>query len=312
MSSRLSTQHSALSTESALVIFAKAPIPGQVKTRLCPPLTPDEAASLHGSFVLDAIERSTFDVRRSNRYAERSRRSLEPRTSNFFDRFVACAPSASHVFFKIIEERHGVQLLDQIGEDLGARMDQAFRAIFARGYQRVLVVGTDLPSLPGACYTQALSLLADHDLVLGPSLDGGYYLIGLRRSVPELFVGMPWSTDRVFSLTRAKAEALGLKTGLLPTWRDVDTIEDLLALIDETGLEAPSHGGSRVTGLRAGALPPSRGFRRTGRPAEARHESRGRPSPLAPSLSARTAGVLRLLVSRLGARTGAAGTRLGY
>jgi hypothetical protein len=256
-----------------------------VKTRLCPPLTPDEAASLHGSFVLDALERS-----RDERTPGRVTLNRVP-----LDRFVACAPSASHVFFKIIEERHGVQLLDQIGEDLGARMDQAFRAIFARGYQRVLVVGTDLPSLPGACYTQALGLLADHDLVLGPSLDGGYYLIGLRRSVPELFVGMPWSTDRVCALTRAKAEALGLKTGLLPTWRDVDTIEDLLALIDETGLEAPSRGEARVTGLRAGAL----------RPAEARHESRGRPSPLAPSLSARTAGVLRLLASRLRARPGA-------
>lgn len=288
----MTPQASRLTPDAALILFAKAPIPGQVKTRLCPPLTPDEAASLHGSFVLDAIERSTFDVRRSNRYAERSRRSLEPRTSNFVDLFVACAPSANHVFFKIIAERHGVHLLDQVGEDLGARMDQAFRAIFARGYQRVLVVGTDLPSLPGACYTQAFTLLADHDLVLGPSLDGGYYLIGLRRPAPELFVGMPWSTDRVFALTRAKAEALGLKTGLLPTWRDVDTIEDLLALIDETGLEAPSHGGSRVTGLRAGAL----------RPAEARHESRARPSPLAPSLSARTAGVLRLLASRLPTR----------
>ena len=260
---------SPLTPHAALVIFAKAPIPGQVKTRLCPPLTPDEAASLHGSFVLDALERS-----RDDRTTGRVTLNRVP-----LDRFVACAPSASHVFFKIIEERHGVQLLDQIGEDLGARMDQAFRAIFARGYQRVLVVGTDLPSLPGACYTEALSLLADHDLVLGPSLDGGYYLIGLRGPAPELFVGMPWSTDRVCALTQAKADALGLKTGLLPTWRDVDTIEDLLALIDETGLEAPCHGGSRV-----------------------------RPSPLAPSLSARTAGVLRLLASRLRARPSATRT----
>jgi len=261
---------SPLTPHAALVIFAKAPIPGQVKTRLCPPLTPDEAASLHGSFVLDALERS-----RDDRTTGRVTLNRVP-----LDRFVACAPSASHVFFKIIEERHGVQLLDQIGEDLGARMDQAFRAIFARGYQRVLVVGTDLPSLPGACYTEALSLLADHDLVLGPSLDGGYYLIGLRGPAPELFVGMPWSTDRVCALTRAKADALGLKTGLLPTWRDVDTIEDLLALIDETGLEAPCHGGSQV-----------------------------RPSPLAPSLSARTAGVLRLLASRLRTRPSAAGAK---
>jgi hypothetical protein len=113
---------------------------------------------------------------------------------------------------------------------------------------------------------------------------------------------MPWSTDRVCALTRAKAEALGLKTGLLPTWRDVDTIEDLLALIDETGLEAPSHGGASVTGLRGPTRPPeaSGGRERSG--AQARHESRVRPSPLAPSLSARTAGVLRLLASRLRAR----------
>ena len=290
MSPRLSTQHSKLKTDAALVIFAKAPIPGQVKTRLCPPLTPDEAASLHGSFVLDALERS-----RDERTRGRVTLNRVP-----LDRFVACAPSASHVFFKIIEERHGVRLLDQIGEDLGSRMDQAFRAIFGRGYQRVLVVGTDLPSLPGACYTQAFSLLADHDLVLGPSLDGGYYLIGLKRPAPELFVGIPWSTDRVFALTQAKAEALGLKTGLLPAWRDVDTIDDLLVLIEEAGLNARGHGGSRVTGLRAGAL----------RPAEARHESPVRPSPLAPSLSARTAGVLRLLATRLPARTNGAGTRI--
>lgn len=261
---------------SALIIFAKAPIPGQVKTRLCPPLTPDEAASLHGSFVLDVIERSTFDVRRSNRFPERSRRNLEPRTSNFVDRFVACAPSASHVFFKIIEARHEVQLLDQIGEDLGSRMEHAFREIFERGYQRVLVVGADLPSLPSDCYTQAFSLLADHDLVLGPSLDGGYYLIGLTRPAPELFAGIPWSTDRVFELTRAKAEALGLKTGLLPSWRDVDTIDDLMALIEEAGL------GDR------------------------QDDPATRPSPPAASLSVRTAGVLRLLADRLRTRTGPA------
>ncbi|MGH7253538.1 MAG: TIGR04282 family arsenosugar biosynthesis glycosyltransferase [Nitrospiraceae bacterium] len=257
---------------NALIIFAKAPIPGQVKTRLCPPLTPDEAASLHGSFVLDALERS-----RDEKTPGRVTLNRVP-----LDRFVACLPSASHVFFKILAERHGVQLLDQIGEDLGARMAQAFREIFAREYQRVLVVGTDLPSLPGACYTQAFSLLADHDLVLGPSLDGGYYLIGLRRPVPELFVDIPWSTDRVFALTRAKTEAQGLKTGLLPTWRDVDTIEDLMALIQEAG-----------PGDRQGA----RGNRED--------DPATRPSPLAPRLSARTAGVLRLLASRLRARTGA-------
>lgn len=260
--------------DAALIIFAKAPIPGQVKTRLCPPLTPDEAASFHGSLVLDALERSRDAAKRAR--AKSGHLSL--------DRFVACAPSASHVFFKIMEERHGVQLLDQIGDDLGARMDQACNAIFARGYQRVLVVGTDLPTLPASFYAQALGLLSDHDLVLGPALDGGYYLIGLRRPMPDLFVEIPWSTDQVFTLTLKKAEALGLKIGLLPAWRDVDTIDDLLALIKESGLRTED------SGLRGKA----------------------QSSALSPqsSLSARTAGVLRLLASRLHALTSTGETKI--
>lgn len=245
-------QHS----EAALIVFTKAPIPGQVKTRLCPPLTPDEAASLHGSFVLDALERS-------HAAATAARVAL--------DRFMACAPSRDHVFFKVLEERHGVRLLDQIGDDLGARMAQAFTAVFALGYRKVLLVGTDLPSLPGSFYIQALHLLADHDLVLGPSPDGGYYVIGLRQPVANLFLGIPWSTDQVFTLTRSKAEALGLKTAFLPAWRDVDTIDDLLALIEQFGLD-------------------------TGQ------EARGKGLS---SLSARTAGVLRLLASRLPSRVDA-------
>ena len=143
--------------------------------------------------------------------------------------------------------------------------------MFALGYQRAILVGTDMPSLPASYYGQAVSLLSDHDLVLGPSLDGGYYLIGLKRPIPDLFTGIPWSTDRVFSLTRTKAEALGLNTALLPTCRDVDTIEDLLGLIEENGLETRS--------------------RKQG------------PSPSAYGLSLRTAGALRLLASRLKSRT---------
>jgi len=277
---------------SALIIFAKAPIPGQVKTRLCPPLTPDEAASFHGSLVLDALERSRDAAKRAR--AKSGRLCL--------DRFVACAPSASHVFFKIMEERHGVQLLDQIGDDLGARMDQACNAIFARGYQRVLVVGTDLPTLPASFYAQALSLLSDHDLVLGPALDGGYYLIGLRRPMPDLFVEIPWSTDQVFALTLKKAEALGLKIGLLPAWRDVDTIDDLLALIEEAGL-GPGHEAR-------GARPAARGRSGTSNLEPRTSNMNPSPSPLAPSLSKRTAGVLRLLASRLHAHTSTGETKI--
>ncbi len=219
---------------SALIIFAKAPIPGQVKTRLCPPLTPDEAASLHGSVVLDMLERS--------------------RGGASMDRFVACAPSSDHVFFKILEERHGVRLLTQTGDDLGARMARAFADVFALGYRQVLVIGTDLPTLPGSAFGEAIALLATHDLVLGPACDGGYYLIGLRTPAPELFAGIPWSTDRVLPLTQQKAATLELRTALLPVRRDIDTADDLMAVIEATGAAGTKTGGNALSPRTAGVL----------------------------------------------------------
>jgi hypothetical protein len=225
---------------SALIIFAKAPVPGQVKTRLCPPLTPDEAATLHGSFVLDTLERSKAAVARLHLP---------------LDRYLACAPSSTLAFFKIMEERQGVHLIDQAGEDLGARMAQAFDALFARGYQRVLIIGTDVPTLPLDQYRQAFALLESHDLVLGPALDGGYYLIGLTRTAPGLFKDIPWSTDHVLRLTQEKAARLGLKTALIAPWRDVDTIEDVRALIEACALDARQPGTMQSFSTRtAGAL----------------------------------------------------------
>lgn len=213
--------------DDVLVLFAKAPIPGQVKTRLCPPLTDDEAASLHGSFVLDALERS----------AQAAIRGVAKQAPKF-DRFVACSPSSEHVFFKILEERHGVRLIDQIGDDLGGRMEHALADMFRIGYQRSVLVGTDLPALPASVYEDAFGLLTRHDLVLGPSLDGGYYLIGLSRTAPELFRQIPWSTPDVLTLTQTKAHALGLSIALLEPQRDVDTIDDVLALIHDAELNS--------------------------------------------------------------------------
>lgn len=209
--------------DKALVMFAKAPIPGEVKTRLCPPLTPDEAASLHGSFILDALERTS--------HLAKPRRGKGRSGPAGIDRFVACTPSPQHAFFKVLEQRHGVKLIEQVGDDLGARMEQAFAALFRKGYQRVILIGTDLPTLSEELCQQAFALLDAHDLVLGPALDGGYYLIGLKQQAPELFKGIPWSTPEVLNLTQEKATALGLKIGLLPSQRDVDTLDDLRALI---------------------------------------------------------------------------------
>lgn len=205
------------SPRTALVIFAKAPIPGYVKTRLCPPLTPDEAATLHGSFVLDTLERT---------------RLAATQLKSQFDRYLACAPSSTHVFFKIMEERQGVRVIDQVGDDLGTRMHHAFETIFARGYRQVLIIGTDVPILPLDHLKQALTKLGQYDLVLGPAQDGGYYLIGLKQPNPTLFLDIPWSTDQVLKLTQDKAARIGLKTALLEPWRDVDTLADLQAIID--------------------------------------------------------------------------------
>ncbi|MDH4186428.1 MAG: TIGR04282 family arsenosugar biosynthesis glycosyltransferase [Nitrospira sp.] len=205
-------------THTALVIFAKAPIPGEVKTRLCPPLTPDEAATLHGSFVLDMLERTKLAV---------TKLQLP------FHRYLACAPSSELVFFKIMEERQAVRLIDQVGEDLGQKMHHAFTQLFAKGYKQVIIVGTDVPTLPLAVYQEAFTLLSRSDVVLGPALDGGYYLIGLKKSAETLFAGVPWSTDQVLAITQQHAKTLGLSVGLTTAWRDVDTIEDLHSLSTE-------------------------------------------------------------------------------
>ena len=240
------------SSDAALVIFAKAPIPGAVKTRLCPPLTPDEAATLHGTFVLDVLEQTRQAVTKGRLPV---------------DRYLACAPASDHVFFQIMEERQGVRLLDQIGQDLGARMHQVFTTLFLHGYQRVIIIGTDAPTLPQSTYQEAFALLRAHDLVLGPALDGGYYLIGLKRPVPELFAEIPWSTDQVLQLTRKKAAELGLSVATLKEWRDIDTIDDLRALIEDCAADAKRPRQNRI-------------------------------------LSMRTAGTLQLLAKRLPARSG--------
>jgi len=196
---------------TALIVFAKAPIPGEVKTRLCPPLDPDEAASLHGTLVLDAVERA---------------KGL-PGASLY----VAGAPDLTHPFFKVLEGRYGAKLLPQRGPDLGARMRWAMQDAFEQGAQEVLLTGTDLPTLPRADLVQALTLVKRHDVVLGPTADGGYYLIGLRKMVPALFEGIAWSTPSVFAETKNKIEQAGLSLGLLPECRDLDTLDDLKAFI---------------------------------------------------------------------------------
>ncbi|HBP89101.1 MAG TPA: TIGR04282 family arsenosugar biosynthesis glycosyltransferase [Nitrospirales bacterium] len=201
------TRRSLPPASAAIIVFAKAPVAGQVKTRLCPPLTPDEAASLHGSLVLDILERC---------------QSLKG-----YDRILAGTPSPHHPFFRAMEARFKIPVWDQQGEDLGARIAWVFKQALDVPYRSVVVTGTDIPGINGPLLTTALKSLQDHDVVLGPTVDGGYYLIGLRSYVPDLFKNIPWSTDQVYALTEQKVKMLGLSLKILPTLRDLDTVEDL-------------------------------------------------------------------------------------
>ena len=199
---------------AALIVFAKAPVAGHVKTRLCPPLTPDEAASLHGSLVLDLLERC--------------------QTVKGCDRILAGSPTPDHPFFGAMKNRFKIPIWGQVGDDLGARMAHAFHSAFETPYPAAIIVGTDIPGITVSLLTMALKSLQNQDMVLGPTVDGGYYLIGLRTPVPELFENIPWSTDQVFSLTKEKIQALGLSLKILPMLRDLDTVEDLQVFIQDS------------------------------------------------------------------------------
>ncbi len=205
---------------AAVVVYAKAPIEGSVKTRLCPPLTADEAASLHGSLVMDQLERC------------RSLKGCEV--------ILAGSPSSHHPFFKAMQARFGVSLWDQQGEDLGVRMSRTFKEGLSSGYAALVVVGTDIPGVTAQILTQAITALRQYDVVIGPTQDGGYYLIGLRQYVPELFQHIPWSTDRVCALTCDRVAASGLSLSRLPVLRDVDTIDDLRVFLDDVARSNPS------------------------------------------------------------------------
>ena len=147
------------------------------------------------------------------------------------DVFLACTPDRDHPFFQTLAARHRLHRFDQTGEDLGQRMHHAFTEVFSHGYPYALLVGTDVPNLSGRHYRRAKEVLQTTDVVLGPTHDGGYYLVGLKQPRPELFVEISWSTDRVLTQSLARAEQAGLGIGLLDPERDVDTFEDVRAFL---------------------------------------------------------------------------------
>jgi uncharacterized protein len=214
-----------MGTRIALCIMAKAPEPGRVKTRLCPPLSPDDAAELYRCFLLDKIAQV------------REVAGAEPD--------LAYAPAQAAAVFEALAP--GFALLVQRGADLTARLVAVCDELFGDGCDAAIMIDSDTPTLPTEHLERAVALMSGGapDLVLGPSEDGGYYLIGLRRPRPELFEGMRWSTPTVLAETERRARALGLSSTRLPAWYDVDTAADLARL--QADLTARSDGGPRHT-----------------------------------------------------------------
>lgn len=194
-----------------LVVFAKRPEPGGVKTRLCPPFTPGQAAELYACMLDDVLESSSGDAAQLGLAL-----GLAVHPPDAVEALAARAPQGTWSFA-------------QRGADLGERMAAAVEDAHAAGFAPVLLRGSDSPTLGLDALRAAVEALSRADGVIGPDRDGGYNLIGLRRPVPGLFAHA-MSTGRVLEDTRARACAKGLAVELLPHGFDIDTAGDLALL----------------------------------------------------------------------------------
>ncbi len=191
---------------TCLIIFAKNPIPGTVKTRITPHITPTDAAELYKAFIADIVSNA---LKLPCEQIVIAYTPLNAETS--FHRM--CGQSINYI--------------PQEGHDLGERMRHAFRYAFNKGSKRTVIIGTDSPTLPLSYIRKAFSVLEEVPITVGPTFDGGYYLIGLSEQNDDIFDGIEWSTSNVFSQTLTRIKAINKKIYLLPPWYDVDKPEDL-------------------------------------------------------------------------------------
>jgi len=199
-------------SKNCILFFVKYPLAGRVKTRLAEQLGQTLAARLYESFVADILI------------------SLEKLDVNF--RILFDPPHDQTQFVRWLGDKY--TYLPQTGNDLGGKMKNAFEQAFNQGCKKVVIIGSDSPDMPTGFIENAFKGLCENDVVIGPSTDGGYYLIAFSkdRFVPQVFEGIEWSTSSVFDETVKILENCGKTTYILPKWYDVDTKKDLDELID--------------------------------------------------------------------------------
>lgn len=200
-----------------LILFAKVPEPGKVKTRLTPFLSKINAAKLQEAFISDLLETTQ-----------------QLADTNAVQCVIACAPEIEHPFFQACGEKYNLHLILQEGRDLGERMLNAFLWGLQNGFEKVVIIGCDSPTLPAAFIQEAFEKLSNTDLVVGPSLDGGYYLIGAgqmadekQQALPTLFTSLAWGTETILTETLEILNQQKYDYNLLPFWYDIDTPTNL-------------------------------------------------------------------------------------
>ncbi|MFB6271282.1 MAG: TIGR04282 family arsenosugar biosynthesis glycosyltransferase [Salinibacter sp.] len=198
--------------DAALLLFAKVPRPGHVKTRLTPALSPSEAARLYTAFLRDTVRQS--------------------RQLSAVDVRLYLAPPLPDGGLDALPS--DVSLHKQDGDGLGARMRRAFRDTLEDGYQRVVLMGSDHPTLPRSFLQQAYDALdAPESVCIGPTEDGGFYLLGMSAFYPHLFADMTYSHSEVLSDTLTRGAQTDARLVVLPQWYDVDRPPDLNRMLND-------------------------------------------------------------------------------
>ncbi len=195
---------------ACVVVYAKAPIPGEAKTRLIPAIGAETAAMLHAALVERALENAT-----------RTKFSVE----------LSCAPDADNAFFEDCADEWDCTLSDQGSGNLGERMLRTLDELLGE-FPRVAIIGADCPAVSQKHIREAIEAIDKHDVAIIPAEDGGYVLIAAKKTHPDMFVGINWGTDQVLTQQCAQLEKVRLSYTLLaPLW-DIDRPEDLARLAD--------------------------------------------------------------------------------